>query len=174
MKQDEHYSVSGLADELGVDRRTVRRRLKSQGVEPVAESKQGHPRYRLEDAERAIEAEESGVNNRRSSWGRRLGGLPPRLVEFLRDFEMASTGFEYDAADVQQTMGISSEQFEALVALGLPYYFAGKSRAKKARRFQSAHVHRYYLLLAWELRDRGATDADVKDIAGMRERAGPR
>jgi len=172
--QDEHYSVSGLADELSVDRRTIRRRLRAQAVKPVAHDRRGNPRYRLEDARRAVAAEESGSGNRRSSWGRRgASGVSPRLHEFLSTIAMSGpgAGVEFDAPGIQQAFGFSGAELDALIWLGLPHYFTDKSRAKQHRRFNSAQVLRFRILLDIALRARGAIDRDLDDLAGLRERA---
>lgn len=46
------WSINALAEEFGIDRRTVKKRL--EGITPAGESSGGHPAWRLRDAAAAV------------------------------------------------------------------------------------------------------------------------
>lgn len=46
------WSINALADEFGIDRRTVKKRL--EGIAPAGESSGGHPAWRLRDVAGAV------------------------------------------------------------------------------------------------------------------------
>ncbi len=79
-----HWSVSALAVEFGIDRRTVAKRV--EGIAPAGEER-GSPVWRLADVAAAvmgvIEADETGLDGAK----RRRAVAEARLAEFAADRE---------------------------------------------------------------------------------------
>ena len=142
MEQRESWSINRLATELGIDRRSLARRL--DGVKPNATGPKGEPLYALRDT---LEALGERPIERRSSPPRPAhqgGGSPPDA--FLLDRRGAISTMTGEEAC--STFGWSWRDLAELIGWGVPFVKAGSQRSVRGWVFGFAHFGRSMASLA--------------------------
>ena len=142
--QRQTWSVNALATELGIDRRTVARRL--DGATVAERGSRGEPRYRLRDALAAFEP------RHHAPAAATVGPLGKRQeLALVLPFGIEGPMPTEPAAKLCRLYGWTWPDFAELLSWGLPYTSAGRPDSLRGWRITFAHAARFLGLLAHAL-----------------------
>jgi hypothetical protein len=171
MEQREYWSVNRLATELGVDRRSLARRLED--IEPAGKGPKGDKLYRLRDALDALG--ESPIAppgfNAPLRNGNRSSGVPSIDLAERRLYERAGPMATMTGEEICRMFGWSWRDLAELLGWGAPFMRAGARDSARGWAFGFTH---FAIWIADLANDVGVADHFEYIPRRLRERRGTR
>ena len=142
--QPQTYSINALAVEIGLDRRTLARRLADV---PPAEAHGRVKRWRLRDVLAALDGGSLQTSARPA----------PRAAEQVRAFEinLRTDPERVSWRDLAGLLEVNDDELAEWVRFGAPYLERGSLRTRKGWVFSPGHVFRWLGLWCSYLTERG-------------------
>ena len=142
--QPQTYSINGLSVELGLDRRTLAKRLASV---PPAAMRGKSKRWRLRDVLRALDAHNESLDAPVGESSRRAQSP----ADFLAGLEMGLRPLEagvntFGWTDMLKMFGVDGDELREWLRYGAPFLTRGDLRTGEGWEFSIPHVARWLAL----------------------------